>query len=777
MEHRPDCEACSLCESAEHVGLMGQGPVPAVAMIVGEAPGHREDEIGKPFQGRAGQLLDDLLKECDLARDEIFITNALKCRPPQNRTPTVSEIKSCNSHLRDELSMVKPKFCLLLGNVAFKSVLGRSGITKHRGEVFERDGVSYLVTLHPAAVLRMPHLRASLLSDLRRFKRLMEGTIEDVDLNWHLVDTPAKFTQAMKELYEAEAVSYDVETSGFNPRTNVLYTLGLATERAQFIIPVDFPGSKFSGKGELIVRTVAKVLAGKKLIAHNSKFDNKWLKHYGWDVPTTFDTMLASYILDENAGHSLKNLAKIYFNAPAYELMQPIDTDRVRLEELAKYNAYDVYYTMKLYREFRDKLLEDRGLLKVFKYLLMPTMKALEGVEELGVYLDRDQLTAATDYARRTVDQLVQDLTTAVGHEINWNSPLQVAVVLYQELGLPVLEYTKTGNPSTAESVLLRLRNDSDVVASLLKYREWTKLSQFLASWTEKIDENGRMHPSFLVHGTVTGRLSCRDPNLQQVPRDPFLRSIITEPEGWSFVEADYSQVELRVAAMLSGDDSLKLAFQTGQDVHRKTASVTMGVPEDEVTKADRKKAKAVNFGFLYGMGAKKFQIYARDKYDVHISIEEAEAFRRRFFDLYNGLPSWHERQRRIVKKYGYVRTPMGRKRRLPDIDSPDKYLRGEAERQAINSPVQSFASDLTLYSMVRLVQSLPSEEFRVVGLVHDALLMAIKTDALPRILPEVKRVMEDRAKVKEVFGYDITVPLEVEIKVGPWGKGEIYEL
>jgi DNA polymerase I-like protein with 3'-5' exonuclease and polymerase domains len=265
---------------------------------------------------------------------------------------------------------------------------------------------------------------------------------------------------------------------------------------------------------------------------------------------------------------------------------------------------------------------------------------------------------------------------------------------------------------------------------------------------------------------------SCVDPNFQQVPRDPFIRSLIAAPEGWTFFEADYSQVELRVAAMLSNEKNMKLAYQTGEDLHRKTASATMGIPPEKVTKEDRKKAKAVNFGFLYGMSYRKFKDYARDKYGVNLTEEEAKKFRERFFDLYPDLLTWHERQRRLVAKYKFVRSPLGRKRRLPEVDSPDKAVKAEAERQSINSPVQGFASDLCLFSLIRVKEELPQKDIKIVGLVHDAMLGMVRTEKKEALLPKVKEIMEDMRTVEEIFDTQISVPIEVEIKVGPWGKG-----
>jgi DNA polymerase-1 len=295
------------------------------------------------------------------------------------------------------------------------------------------------------------------------------------------------------------------------------------------------------------------------------------------------------------------------------------------------------------------------------------------------------------------------------------------------------------------------------------------------------MDEDGRLHANYKLTGTVTGRLSSgkledsRGPglNVQQVPRDPFIRGIIGAPRGWRFVEADFSQVELRIAAHLSRDPTLQRLYALDEDVHLTTAMQVTGKPADQISKEERKKAKAVNFGFLYGMGAPKFVDYARDSYGVVVTPEEAEHVRRRFFETFSSLPAWHARQRRLVQQYGRVQSAIGRVRHLPDINSSDKGVRGEAERQAINSPVQSLASDLMLLSLVTLYDEMDPREAVIVGTVHDSILFEIKDEAADRWVKRIREVMEN-LPVKKKFGLDLTVPIKVDIKVGDhWGEGE----
>ncbi len=783
-----ECSDCPLGDTAQCVCLMGRGPLDADMMIVGEAPGFREDETGKPFQGKAGELLNTLLQKSGLSRSEIYITNAVKCRPPENKTPTKTEVKACKKYLDKEIARVKPKFVMLLGATAMLAVFNKAGVTKNQGRVIEKEGINYLITLHPSYLFRMPQLIPSVEADFIRFKKLVEGTLEDEDiLNWTLVTSTDLLADCYRDLAAAEVISYDLETSSLHPEDpeSMIYCIGLATDDHEWVIPLDYPGSPFftPQTQRAVFKGLKTVMRGKRLVAHNGKFDNKWFRSkFGWAPYQTFDTMLASYLLDENSPNGLKPLSKLYFHAPDYEVKQPVNPLEVPMGILTKYCAYDVHYTLRLYHLFREQLSQDPALSRIFKHLLMPTSRAFEEIELGGVYLDTQQYTDALKTSEQQIAAIHDKLMLAATEEgmetINWNATAQVATFLFDKKGLPVVAFTDGGKPSTSESVLLQLRSQdsSGVVEDLLEYRRLIKLNQFLNNWSENMGTDGRIHPNFLLHGTVTGRLSCRNPNLQQVPRDTFLRSIISAPPGWSLIEADYSQVELRIAAMVSGDVTMQRAYQTGQDLHRLTASTVMSVPMEEVTKDQRKKAKAVNFGFIYGMGSRKFKDYARDSYDVYLTDTEADQFRTRFFDLYNMLPAWHDRQRRIARRQKAVRTPLGRLRRLPEIDSPDRYLAGEAERQAINSPVQSCASDLTLFSLVRITNEFDREDVQVVGTVHDAILIMVRDEVLDEVLPRINEIMIGTDEVEATFKTHINVPLEIEMKVGPWGTGKVVE-
>ena len=789
-----NCELCKLCDTTDRVCVMGNGPTNAEIMVIGEAPGAHEERTGKPFQGRAGQLLDSLLQKNGISREDLYVTNVVHCRPPDNRTPTAAEIKACKPYLEKEIKIVSPKYILCLGATAYKAIFGKAGVMEARGTLYKKDGINYFVTIHPAAALRQPKMAPFLEMDIKKFADITRGEVpSEDDIEWTYVDTFEKLEACVSDLNKSKAISFDFETSSLNPVDGYIYCLGISNEDHSWAIPFNYIGSPFPQEAEKkILRLLHKIFLGKKIIAHNGKFDGKWfVTKANVVVDQTFDTMLASHLLDENRLHGLKPLAKMYFNASNYEIKFPIKElsrvpqERIRsfipkskdtpdIKTLCRYCAYDTHYTFRNYRKFRKELLSERALLTIYQKLLMPASNMLQEMELDGVYINFDKYKEVTISLEEKTEKLLRKLNKlSEGKVKNWNSTKQVANYLFDDLGLPVLEKTASGAPSTSgESVLPRLVEYHQIVQVLLDYRENIKLQQFITSWGNSMDISHYMHPTFKLHGTVTGRLSCVEPNLQQVPRDPQLRSLITAPEGWTLIEADYSQAELRVAAMLANEPAMKLAYQTGQDIHTKTASAVMSIPISDVTSADRKKAKAVNFGFLYGMSAKKFRIYARDKYDVDLTDKEAQRFRDRFFELYPGLPAWHERQRQLARKYKYVRSPLGRKRRLPEVDSDDRGAIAEAERQAINSPVQGFASDMCLYSMVRMHKEFNPSYWRPVGLVHDATLSMVRNDKLHEVAKRIKEIMQDSETVEKVFNCNLTVPIVADVKVGPWGKG-----
>lgn len=825
-----DCRMCRLCEGAKTVCILGTGDNKADGMIVGEAPGASEDDGGKPFVGRAGQLLHEALKEVGLDPDDLYITNAVHCRPPENRTPTKAEWRKCKPWLDYELSKVKPKVVLLVGNVALESVLGLKGIKKLRGQPIEKGGVIYLPTWHPAYILRDDRARPQLISDLRKFAAMIEsGGMPNVpELDHIIVETTADRLEMMKYLRSTRRLVFDLETTGLSPWHSEITSINLGDDKRQFCIPVSAEAWAVPWEEEDVLEMLVEIdRMGHRKCNQNAKFDSLFLwLHFDIKWLVDFDTMLAHYMLNENALHGLEVLAAERFGALDWDIPLEVKQGKKgRLEDHARYACLDIAYTYRLWEEFEDELEQQPAVHKVFEKLLMPAARMFVDIEFHGVTIDKERFDAMEVELRREIG--IQELAlNKLVPGVNWGSTKQVAQVLFDRLGLEPLDKTKKGAPSTSESVLKRLAVEHPVPALLMKRRAAKQqLSFFIEGWKPWLRRQGNrwvLHPSFKLHGTVTGRLSCENPNLQQVPRDPKIRQMITAKPGWVLIEADLSQIELRILAELSGDPEMMRCFQTNVDIHWLTAlreifrgggykkevietacrisgknnldyddcleilleagpdaAIDHGPPPSDAFKGwkeIRKLAKAINFGYAYGMWWKKFIIYARDNYDVIVNEEQAQESRKSYFDLYKKLPSYHKRQREFANRNGYVRSLIGRRRRLPRaMDREDSFERQESERQAINSPIQSFASDLNLMAALELRERWGPDVIQVVGTVHDALLIEVRVDKLRQVVKDVLRIMQHPPLMDE-FDVELRVPLEAEVKVGPWGVGKSLE-
>jgi DNA polymerase-1 len=750
-------------------------------MIIGEAPGEQEDRTGKPFQGRSGKLLNDMLEAAGIDRSECYVTNIVKCRPPENRTPSAAEVKTCKPYLDAEIAAVKPEFILTLGATALKGITKKAKITELHGQQFDYAGTTVVPTFHPAAALRDPARLDPLRKDIVKFGHILNGNVPSADeLHWEVIRTMDQWNQFIEEFSETKEVAIDIETTGLDRYADGAginsIQFGLDTGR-NWSLPLEVRDSPWKDKPKVrqrFVETLVELADGKTVIGQNFKFDNLWIKAiYGVKFHLNFDTMLAHHTLDENSPHGLKELASEYCNAPTYDVDLKTKLGQGDLEKFYKYGCYDVYYTLQLYRIFRAKLLKDPVLRRLFYKLVMPAARMFEDVEEEGLFINVNKLAETEVTLTERRDSLLVKMNKASGGEVNWNSPAQIAKLFFDKFELPILEATDKGSPSTSESVLLRLQDKHPVAKMLIEYRGVEKnLSTYVVGW-RKLMHGDRLYLSTKLHGTVTGRYASR---LHQVPRDPLIRSHIDAPDGWEFVCADYSQIELRLAAMLSNDARMKMIFQTGGDIHSTTASIILGKPIEKLTKEERKMAKAVNFGLLYGMWWPKLVIYARDNYSVDMTDRQAQEFRKRYFETYSALPSWHERQRRCVRAFGQVVSLSGRIRRLPGINSSEKGIRAEAERQGINSPVQGFGSgDLKAMAMVEVSETFNLDEVQIKGEVHDSILMWVRSDAMEEILPKVKAIMEQPRRLRE-FGINMTVPLVADFEVGPWGQGKTWK-
>lgn len=788
------CHDCNLCAFSSPTCIWGAGPSKAKVMVVNSYATEQDEQEGAAVMPSS---LVERLRAIGLDHEKVYYTNAIKCACPRGTKYKVGDIKKCKKHLDKEIAEVQPTYVLVLGAQALKATVDGS-ITELNGVMVEKDGIKYMPSYSPGIVYRDPGKAPFVEKAMNNFKAMMEGSLEGLpELDIRLITNMRELKRAFHHLKDNNYLylSYDIETTGLVRFEDEVNLFGFGNDQVQYIIPLEARYSPLRGARlaqRKLIRTCVNWLNrnAKALVAGNGKFDDLFLKyHFGVKPNITFDVVLASHILNENTPNGVKENAVLECNAPEWDVDKDLKTGkyktREKYQEYLTYLGYDIYYEYKLYKVFHKKLKQDRALMKLFYHLYMPGIISYETVEEHGVFIYPQQFKQVRKHLEAEREAIEEELLKLAKHEVNWNSPAQIQKLLYEELKLPVIETTESGSPSTSEATLMQLRDKHPIVELILKYRGVNiQISHFIDGWINRM-WGRRLFPNFKLHGTVTGRTSCTDPNLQQVPRDPIIRNLVGAPEGWSVVEIDYSQAELRIAAIMSGDETMKRIYQTGGDIHTHTYEMITGekVSDDKyIKKEQRKKAKAVNFGFVYGMGWRKFKIYARDNYGVDLTDKEAEQWRERFFQAYHSLPKWHSKQRRIVQSMGQVRSPIGRLRRLPDIYSTDKSKKAEAERQSINSPVQGFGSDLTILGMSEIMGNaqyydpdyvLDKDKFFVIGTVHDATLFEVRNDYLMEFCPRAKHILEHPKALEDVFHFDTDVPIVADVAVGKsWGAG-----
>lgn len=790
-----DCNNCNLCSFSDPTCIWGSGNPRAQVMVVNSYASELDEERGEAVMPSS---LIERIKAIGLDPNQVYYTNAIKCACPKGTKYKVGDIKKCKQHLDKEIAEVKPQYVLLLGAQSLKATIDGS-ITELNGIMVEKDGVKYMPSYSPGIVYRDPGKAPFVDKAMNNFKAMIEGELEGLpELDIRLITNMRQLRRAFQYLKENNYLylSYDIETTGLVRFEDEINLFGFGNDKVQYIIPLEANYSPLKGARlaqRKIIRACIKWLNtnAKALVAGNGKFDDLFLQYrFGAKPHITFDVVLASHILNENTPNGVKENAALECNAPEWDVDKSLKTGQYqtkeKYQEYLTYLGYDVYYEYKLYKVFHKKLKQDRALMKLFYHLYMPGIISYETVEEHGVFIYPQQFKQVRKHLESEKSKIEQQLLKLAGHEVNWNSPAQIQKLLYGELKLPIIETTESGSPSTSEATLMQLWDKHPIIELILKYRGVNiQISHFIDGWINRM-WGRRLFPNFKLHGTVTGRTSCTDPNLQQVPRDPIIRNLVGAPEGWSVVEIDYSQAELRIAAIMSGDETMKRIYQTGGDIHTHTFEMITGekVSDDKyIRKEQRKKAKAVNFGFVYGMGWRKFKIYARDNYGVDLTDREAEKWREKFFETYHSLPKWHSKQRRIVQSLGQVRSPIGRVRRLPDIYSTDKSKKAEAERQSINSPVQGFGSDLTILGMSEIMGNaeyydpnyvLEKDKFFVIGTVHDATLFEVRNDYLMEFCPRAKHILEHPKALEDVFHFESDVPIVADVAVGQsWGAGK----
>lgn len=583
-----------------------------------------------------------------------------------------------------------------------------------------------------------------------------------------------------------------------------------------YLVPLSHPASPLLGAWRKVMAIIGREInrSGKPFVNANIKFDARWVfAQAGVDLSDRieWDTTVSSQLVDTEARTRLKIRAARDFGIEEwddFDLSTPGAAEQVDLIQLGEYAARDTYYTWKIEEEHRDQMfltgdeepfdsddIQMARLGKVATYVSMPTVKTLTKVEQRGFLLDVDwvhakieemdslRLKACEDilglYGTAPAPAPAKDgVTTAATSK--W---FQGFVAQAIEAGdLRVTARTDSGNAQWNKAVLIaQQRQGSPAADALLRHRDATKTLEFLRSWLELRDPDNVIHATYNVGIVRTGRLSSSSPNVQQISAR--LKPAFIPRPGHVLLDLDYSQVELRVAAFISRSRPMIEAFQRGDDLHRLLAAKIAGKAPEDVTSLERKRAKAGNFGLLYGMSPGGFQSYAATAYDVSLTLAEAQAVHSAFFEMWDGMRQWHERAKRRAYERGYVTSPIGRTQWLSDLYSKSSFKASHAERNALNSPVQGFGSDLMQMAAASIMGTLPGyplpkvEGAHVVATVHDEICIEVPEDRWQEILIECKRRMED----VNTFLRPLDCQMDVPIVAGPsagtrWGVHDLHD-
>jgi DNA polymerase I len=601
------------------------------------------------------------------------------------------------------------------------------------------------------------------------------GQVEAMAVDYDIVTSQQALDGWLERLRAAQLFAFDTETTSLDYMEARIVGVSFALEpgRAAYVpLAHDYLGAPSQLDRDAVLAQLQPLLEDehRAKVGQNLKYDASVLANHGLTLRgIRFDTMLESYVLDSTATrHDMDSLAlkylghkTIHFEDIAGKGAKQLTFNQIKLEDAGPYAAEDADITLRLHRTLWPRLAEQPGPARVFADIEMPLVPLLSRIERQGALISRELLAAQSVELGVRLAELEGRAHELAGEVFNLGSPKQLGEILFEKLGLPVIKKTPTGAASTAEEVLAELALDYPLPHLLLEHRSLSKLK---STYTDKLPDminprTGRVHTSYHQAVAATGRLSSSDPNLQNIPirteEGRRIRRAFIAPRGYRIVAADYSQIELRIMAHLSADPGLLKAFREGQDVHRATAAEVFEVDLDEVSGDQRRKAKAINFGLIYGMSA--FGL-ARQ---LHLGRKEAQQYIDRYFERYPGVQQYMDRTRALAREQGYVETLFGRRLHLPQINARNKMLAQAAERTAINAPMQGTAADIIKLAMLAvdswLQQAAPPA--RMIMQVHDELVFEVAAGEVDAVSEKICGLMSGAA--------ELAVPLLVEAGSG----------
>lgn len=758
----PTCELCALHATCKTVCLWGEGPKDARVVVVGQNPGQQEDRAERPF-------INALLGDAGLDRaSDVYVTNAVKCATPANRKPSAAEAKKCREYLDRELDSLRPKVIITLGDTALKAVTGLTGVTKRRGQFLERGGVPVIATFHPAYALKnggSPQIIEQMKTDFLRAATFVNPPLVR-NLAWEYGNA-----ETDPHDYKTPIWAYDIETNGreFNDPLFKIIMLGIDDGTRRVVYPEKLVGlgykRMFNAYHKYNVR----------LWGHNSiGFDAEALAHvFGAYVPSD-DTMILAHIVDENAPLSLEAQACTQLGVPNWKQQVTWEWDSMSdldVERCATYNAEDIANTRDLAIALIGKA-HSQGLDRAYEITKQATIVFDHHVNHQGIALDLPRARTLKDKLRATALDAALKFEQIVGHPVNLGSPQQVAKALYTELGFTPVRYTDTGAPSTDKYSIKTLKlaesfggpqdRAAQALDALLTCRTNDKLASMIDAYETKCNADGRLYFETKTWTTVTGRTTANQ-GFQQFPHDPRVRGLLTATPGNVLIEADYAQLQMRLAAEVSRSPKMMQVFHDGIDPHTLLASRLVGKPMEDVTKEERYFAKPCNFGLLFGAEPYTLRKQALEDYDLVIPEGDARRAHDIFHETYE-LEPYYAATAKELREHGFVRDPLGGIRHLPNIYANDQKLREEALRQAINYKIQRFE----VYLAFLALWGVYCAGLRIVAFLHDAIYVECRADQSEHTQAVLRRIMVEGvpAVLASRYDYRLAIPLDVDLKV-----------
>jgi DNA polymerase-1 len=735
-----------------------RGPSDSPFVIIGESPGKEEVKAGIPFVGESGTILFNTIpKALDV---EPFITNALYCHPRKELKEEHrlnSATRMCQQRLWDEVAEYPRKMIVAMGNPALRGITNDFShkITRSRGGVydshFSEHGV--VAAIHPAALMRGTGTYRRFRQDLGYAVHLYNGGPRRSYIVPEVVvcDNNRDIFYAVRDLRESPLLVADAETSGLNPRTDDILCLGVArADRPErvYIFP------------EGCLGPIKLLLEAKAVVWHNGKFDIAFLRKQWIDASVAEDTMLLSYVIDETSkAHDLEQVAWDEFGIPRYKDMVKQwvrkKSDSFALipkPVLYEYLGYDVSNTVQIFGKLRKQVEEDAASNKLYTKTLIPASELLYHVEKRGISVDLAWLRKLIKRLEGDVEVKVKEIQKIAGYDINPASPEQMAVLLFDEM-----RFKRKRKRSTSKEVL-KLLPQRPIIKALKAFREAQKALSAARGIERAVQEDGRVHSTFQLHITKTGRLSSRKPNMQNPARDPEQRGVFVAEKGSVLIEVDYNQAELRSLADQSGDEWLLNVYRsTGRSLHDEVAAEFFG---KNFGHEDKMKAKAVNFGIVYGRLAHSLAEGLR------IPISEAQSYIDKWFERMPGAHKYVLRCRQAARRGETITTPFGSKKRHQLVTKMNVH---NLQNEAANFPHQNIASTLTLQAAIELRPLLEAMGVYIVNLIHDAILVECPNDQ-ELIIAVVLLMIKVMEAVPPKWGFT-RCPFKADAKTGTrWG-------